>query len=205
MTGSCSAVCTFTEASFSVQKSSSVIHNLLLSLTYVQEFTVKCLDLNQNKVMNLCHFYQRIFLRFNRQSMVICQVFLYFPVKYNVVRENKQTNKHTHTKCLDWLRTTGHFILFIFQFRFFFFFNHHPRIHFYSFWRERQKGGGRGEAVCGGGERGRQRERQDNQLLPASSVCLMGGGTCNPGVCPDQIPKLQPFGVQEDAPTNWAS
>lgn len=119
-------------------------------------------------------------------------------------KTSKQTNTHTLSVWTGWELRAILFYLF-FSFVFFFFFNHHPRIHFYSFWRERQKGGGRGEAVCGGGERGRQRERQDNQLLPASSVCLMGGGTCNPGVCPDQIPKLQPFGVQEDAPTNWAS
>ena len=46
-------------------------------------------------------------------------------------------------------------------------------------------------------------ERSINWLPP--KCALTGDQTCNWGMCPDGKANPQPFGVQDNAPTNWAT
>ena len=49
----------------------------------------------------------------------------------------------------------------------------------------------------------RERERGKHQFSPACSPTR--DLTCNLGMCPDQESNLQPFGIWDNAPTNWAT
>ena len=70
----------------------------------------------------------------------------------------------------------------------------------FIYFRECVRGDGEEE---GDGMGGREREREIHQLPP---VCApTGNWTCKPGMCPDRELNLQPFGAQEDAPTNGAT
>ena len=64
----------------------------------------------------------------------------------------------------------------------------------------KEKGGG-GEKER---ERERERERWEKHWLVASHTHPNQGSTLSIGMCPDQGLNLQPFGVQDDTPTNWA-
>ena len=57
------------------------------------------------------------------------------------------------------------------------------------------------EGDCGG-ERQTDRHRCKRETSIASQKCPTGDGTCNLGMCPDWELNLQPFGVQNNAPTN---
>ena len=59
-------------------------------------------------------------------------------------------------------------------------------------------------------ERGRSKEREtstrERNICQLPSVCtLTMGQTCNLGMCPDWESNPQPFGVGDNAPTNWAT
>ena len=57
-------------------------------------------------------------------------------------------------------------------------------------------------------ERGREREkeRERETLIGCLLVCaLTGDWTLNLGMCPDWESNLWPFGLQDKAPTNWAT
>ena len=61
----------------------------------------------------------------------------------------------------------------------------------------------------GWGDTGRGGEK-NTDVRKTSIICLphtppTGAQTQNVGMCPDQESKLQPFGVQEDHPTNWGT
>ena len=47
-------------------------------------------------------------------------------------------------------------------------------------------------------------ERNSNQLPPLH-VPTLNWGIQNLGICPDRGSSLQTFGIQDDAPTNWAT
>ena len=76
-----------------------------------------------------------------------------------------------------------------------FFFNTHPKICSLIF-QERKEG--------------RERERKNINVREkhwslASCMCLARDWTHNPGMCPDWASNSQHLGVQDDAPTNWAT
>ena len=56
-------------------------------------------------------------------------------------------------------------------------------------------------------EEGRERNTdvREKYLLDAFRRHSTKDQTRNPGMCPDWGLNLQPFGVQDDAPTNWAT
>ena len=53
-------------------------------------------------------------------------------------------------------------------------------------------------------QRGEEKEREKDRL-DASHAHPKGDGTCNLGMCSAQEYNPQPFGVWDDAPTNWAT
>ena len=71
----------------------------------------------------------------------------------------------------------------------------HPKTVFHCFERERE-----------GGKPGEEKERNINvrekYQLVAFWTCPTEDWTCNPGICPDQELNPQPFGAQDDTPTN---
>ena len=74
-----------------------------------------------------------------------------------------------------------------------FFKNLHSRTFFHCFLERESKGGI--ETLI--------QERSINWLPP--TCAWTGDWTCNSGMCPDRELNLQPFGVLDDAPTNWAT
>ena len=56
--------------------------------------------------------------------------------------------------------------------------------------------------IQGSGE-GRKRERNISQLPTACASA--GDQTCNQGMCPDEEPNPQPFGLWDNTPANWAT
>ena len=73
--------------------------------------------------------------------------------------------------------------------------------HFFQSWLEDIS------LLIGKTEEGRKRERdfsvRKKRLLIVRAPTR--GWTCNPGMCPDQKPNLQLFGIRDDIPTNWAT
>ena len=53
-------------------------------------------------------------------------------------------------------------------------------------------------------ERGRERKRETLIACLPYTPCTRDG-THKPGMCPDWELSLQPFGAQDNAPTNWAT
>ena len=54
-------------------------------------------------------------------------------------------------------------------------------------------------------EEGREKEGEKHQYVVASCMPPTGDLAHNPGMCPDWESKLQLFGLQDNAPINWAT